>query len=661
MLLRGLRSIASLESKSKIFYRGLLERVPPRMRSYVPALVGLILLTVTVYGAYQISTPRNRIVGAVLSTAFLILVLGSSWLGYGPGILVCLLTCFGVPQLIPQTNRGFETSLLQFIAVSIISLLVSRIADIGRRHRAALTRAAEELEEKVRQRTAELSDVAKAFRQQAQLVDFSPDGILSIDVSGVIQFWSAGAEQMYGWSKQEAIGKIAHELLQTKFPEPLDVIKRKVADTGRWTGELKHNRRDGAQLHVLSRLALRRADGTEPEGILEINTDITERRKIEAQLRTTQRLESLGVLAGGVAHDFNNLLTGIVGNTSLALETMAESDPKCVLLEDALRAAERAADLTRQLLAYAGKGRYILQVVDLSSLVREISRLVNASIPKTVQLRLQLADGLPAVEADSGQLQQVIMNLIINGAEAIGSEGGTVLVKTAAQDIDEQYIGTLAAPGTHVRPGSYVMLEVHDTGCGMDEDTVSKIFEPFFTTKFTGRGLGLSAVLGIVQGHGGALKVYSTPGRGTTFKVLLPSVTAQAHTKEARPVVNIRGHGTVLVVDDEEIVRRTAVHTLKQYGYETVIAVNGAEAVELFRRDPKGFVAVLLDLTMPVMGGEETLRQLRVLNPGVRVVLSSGYNEEEAVQRFTGKGLAGFLQKPYTSTALAEKMHDLLE
>jgi two-component system, cell cycle sensor histidine kinase and response regulator CckA len=340
---------------------------------------------------------------------------------------------------------------------------------------------------------------------------------------------------------------------------------------------------------------------------------------------------------------------------------MAVSDPKYVLIEDALRAAERAADLTRQLLAYAGKGRYVLQIVNLSLLVRQISQLVSASVPKTVQVRLQLAEDLPAVQADPGQLQQVIMNLIINGAEAIGPEGGTVLVRTAAQEVDEQYLGTLAAAGTGLRPGSYVMLEVHDSGCGMSDETISKIFEPFFTTKFTGRGLGLSAVLGIVQGHGGALKVYSKLSQGTTFKVLLPSVSAQPETAQAQPAVDLTGHGTVLVVDDEEVVRKTAVHTLKQYGYEPVVACDGAEALDLFRRNPQRFVAVLLDLTMPVMSGEETLRQMRVLNPGIRVVLSSGYNEVEAIQRFTGKGLAGFIQKPYTAMALAKKMHEVVK
>jgi two-component system cell cycle sensor histidine kinase/response regulator CckA len=630
------------------------------VRSYMPAIAGLILITIPTYLVQQSPPPHNPLVGAVLVTGMLVLILGSAWLGYGPGLLICALLCFAVPQFVPQAKRAFQVHASQFLVLSFVSVLVSRVADVGRKHRAALSGTADALEEKVQQRTAELTEALKALGQQARFVELAHDAIMAMDMNGVIQFWSAGAERMYGWSKQEALGQISHDLLQTKFSQALDAIERQVRDEGHWEGELQHVRRDGTKVRVLSRWAFRPAADGEPPGILEINTDITEHRKIEEQLRNTQRLESIGVLAGGVAHDFNNLLTGMIGNTSLALDSMLPSDPKYVLIEDALRAAERASDLTRQLLAYAGKGRYVLQVIDLSALVRDISKLVTASIPKTVQLRLQLADDLPAVEADAGQLQQVVMNLIINGAEAIGPEGGTVLVQTGAQDIDELYIGTLSTAGQHLRAGSHVLLQVHDTGCGMDAETIGKIFEPFFTTKFTGRGLGLSAVQGIVQGHRGALKIYSKPGQGTTFKVLLPSAAAQPQTPVVRRVTNLAGNGRVLVVDDEDIVRRTAVHTLKQYGYDAIVANNGAEALELFKENPHGFAAILLDLTMPVMGGEETLRQMRTLHPGIRVVLSSGYNEVEAIQRFTGKGLAGFLQKPYTSVSLAQKLRDVL-
>jgi CheY-like chemotaxis protein len=264
------------------------------------------------------------------------------------------------------------------------------------------------------------------------------------------------------------------------------------------------------------------------------------------------------------------------------------------------------------------------------------------------------------VEADTGQLQQVIMNLVINGAEAIGPEGGTVLVRTGAQHVDESYMRTLLAETGQLHAGLYAMLEVHDTGCGMGPEILASMFDPFFTTKFTGRGLGLSAVQGIVRSHRGALKVYSTPGQGTTFKVLLPASAEPVSAPPRTAAVELGGHGTVLIVDDEDIVRRTAKNALDRYGYQTLVAADGNEALECFRRDPERIALVLLDLTMAGMSGEQTLRELQTLRPSVKVLLTSGFNEVEAVQRFAGKGLAGFIQKPYTSTALAEKVKQIL-
>jgi len=252
------------------------------------------------------------------------------------------------------------------------------------------------------------------------------------------------------------------------------------------------------------------------------------------------------------------------------------------------------------------------------------------------------------------------MNLVINGAEAIGPEGGSVLVRTGLQPVDEQYSLTLAGGGDRLDPGDYVCVEVHDTGCGMSQDTVAKIFDPFFTTKFAGRGLGLSAVLGIVRSHKGALKVYSRPGQGTTFKVLFPATARRPELHPAPPPADLTGRGTVLIVDDEEIVRRTAAHALQRYGYTTLAAEDGARAVEFFRARSGGIALVLLDLTMPVMGGEDALRELQRIDPAVKVLLTSGYNEVEAVQRFAGKGLAGFIQKPYTSADLARKVKEVL-
>jgi PAS domain S-box-containing protein len=624
----------------------------------------LAVVLLAVWLIFHFLGPRHLVVNAFLSLGLLLTILGAAWAGYGPGLLVCALAIFSVPRFAanPARPRNLSNQLLQFGLLGTICVLVSHISAGNRRREADLVRAAHDLEERVRQRTTEALEAAAAAGEQAQLLDLAHDAILSIDWDGTIRFWNRGAEQMYGWTRGEALGKISHDLLQTVFPGDRESLKRHLSESGYWEGELRHTTRAGDTLIVSSRWALSRGAAGEPLGFLEINTDITERRRIEEQLRHTQKLESLGVLAGGVAHDFNNLLTGILGNASLALDTTTSNHPNRVLLEEVIRAAEHAADLTRQLLAYAGKGRFILRSIDLSELVREIAGLVQTSIPKKVQLRLQLEDKLPVVEADPGQMQQIVMNLVINGAEAIGPEGGTVLVRTGVQPVDAPYAATMADPGALERlaPGDYVSLEVHDTGCGMTPETVARIFDPFFTTKFAGRGLGLSAVLGIVRSHKGALKVYSRPGQGTTFKVLFPAGAQASAAPPPQPALDLTGQGTILIVDDEEIVRHTARHTLRRYGYETLTAADGAEAVEIYRSRPGGISAVLLDLTMPVMGGEETLRQLQRLDPAVRVLLTSGYNEVEAVQRFAGKGLAGFIQKPYTSADLARKMKEVL-
>lgn len=394
----------------------------------------------------------------------------------------------------------------------------------------------------------------------------------------------------------------------------------------------------------------------------EIRDYLEERARNEARLREAEKLESVGLLAGGIAHDFNNILTGVLGNASLALGEVSPGSHLASRLAEVVKATERAAQLTKQLLAYAGKGRFVIQALDLSQQVREISSLVQTSIPHTVQVRLELAEGLPCIEADAAQIQQVIMNLVINGAEAI-PEGktGTVLITTSVQDVDDVYIQT-TVPGSDIKQGRYVTLEVHDTGIGIAPDVVGRIFDPFFTTKFSGRGLGLAAVRGIVQGHSGAMRVYSTPGQGTTFKLLFP-----ASDKEGRRILEkvseqsaLIGTGTVLVIDDEEIVRRTAQATLERFGYEVVVAEDGRKGLDTFRRLADRVDLVLLDMTMPVMTGEETFRELRKVRPDVRVILSSGYNEVEAIRHFTGKGLAGFVQKPYTSARLAEAVRSVL-
>jgi PAS domain S-box-containing protein len=404
------------------------------------------------------------------------------------------------------------------------------------------------------------------------------------------------------------------------------------------------------------------------DGLAVFGRDVTERKRVNERLQGTQRLESLGVLAGGIAHDFNNLLTGIIGNASLALEELP-SKPGRTWLQAVVAAGEQAAALTRQLLAYAGKGPFVTQPLDLSDLVRETSHLIQSSIPPNVQLILELAENLPAIEGDVAQLQQVIMNLVINGAEAIGGgRTGSVTVTTRLRQVDQSYIQQ-AFIADEISPGSHVVLEVTDTGCGMDEATISRIFEPFFTTKFAGRGLGLAAAIGIVRRHKGTFKVDSIPKLGSSFKILIPvgKALVPVATRERMDSVSLRnerspeGCETILVIDDEEVVRQAARATLQRLGYAVILAENGDQGVKRFRERREEISLVLTDLTMPGMPCEEVLEKLEAIRADVPVILSSGYSEREAMHRASGKALASFLQKPYSSRELAELVRDVLD
>jgi len=397
--------------------------------------------------------------------------------------------------------------------------------------------------------------------------------------------------------------------------------------------------------------------------------DLTAQRQAEAdrvalerQLFQAQKMESLGVLAGGIAHDFNNLLMGVLGHAGLALEQFSPLHPARRNLESIQKAGQRAADLTRQMLAYSGRGQFIVRQLDLTAQVSEMMHLLEVSIPKTVVLNLNLHKALPPITADASQVQQVIMNLVINAAESIGDVSGTITLSTGAQYLDADALESMLV-GQEARPGFYVMLEVTDTGCGMDADTLSRIFEPFFTTKFTGRGLGLSAIMGIVRGHHGALRVQSIPGKGTTFKVLFPAQTPviEALATHGLEPAACPGRETILVVDDDETVRAVARQALELRGFQVLEAHDGRVAVDLIRAHAEAIGLVLLDMTMPHMGGEAAFREMRALQPRLKVILSSGYNEAEAMERFREKGLMGFLQKPYGPKDLVSRIQTALE
>jgi PAS domain S-box-containing protein len=390
-----------------------------------------------------------------------------------------------------------------------------------------------------------------------------------------------------------------------------------------------------------------------PQWLDGVVMDVTDRQEMERRLLHTQKLESLGVLAGGIAHDFNNLLTVILGNLELSLGEPRDAARRDALGQ-ALDASRRAADLTRQMLAYSGRGQFILTRFDLSQAVRGNAELLRTSVAKNVRLELRLTEDLPPVEADTGQVQQVIMNLITNANEAIGHASGTVTLTTSAVECSAEYLSA-SRVSEKPAPGRFVCLEVRDTGAGMDQETKQRMFEPFFTTKFVGRGLGLSALLGIMRGHGGAILVDSEVGEGTVVRALFPAVrpdgtlpaNGDAAAEAEESPSPLRRSGAILVVDDEPQVRRMAAAMIARLGFESIVAEDGRAALTVLDERPDAVCCVLLDLTMPGMDGVTTFGEIRRRLAELPVILCSGYSEAEATNRFTGAGLAGFLQKPY--------------
>ncbi len=400
--------------------------------------------------------------------------------------------------------------------------------------------------------------------------------------------------------------------------------------------------------------------------IVGFSRDITASRAVEMAVRHTQKLESLGVLAGGIAHDFNNLLAAIMGNVELAIFGNRDAAEGRKYLEKAILASKRAADLCSQLLAYSGKGIVEFKKVDINAMINEMVSILRVSISKKTDFGITLSDKLPVIEADPSQIRQVIMNLVINASEALNGEEGRVRLSTGCgffvrEDLVTRWVSEV------VSEGDYVWIKVSDTGCGMDSETLAHLFDPFFTTKFTGRGLGLSAVLGIVRGHEGVIKVSSRPGEGSEFTVLLPvkGKNGELFQQEEAAPAELNSGGIVMVVDDEKEVRDVASGMLELCGFRTVKSHDGADALEklIHIRDDGGEspVFILLDLTMQHMDGPETFKKIRDIFPETRIILMSGYSEYDISRRFAEDGIAGFLQKPFGLEELRRKISEIMK
>ncbi len=484
------------------------------------------------------------------------------------------------------------------------------------------------------------------------LSEASFGGIIIHD-KGLILECNQGLSDMTGFSHGELIGMNGLNLIA---PDSLGLVVQNIQSGYDQRYEVEGVRKDGS-VYPLSIQGKNVTHKGRPVRVIEFR-DITERKRaeeerltLEKQLLYAQKLESLGVLAGGIAHDFNNILMAIMGNADLALMRINKESPAVDNLHKIEQAAARAADLAKQMLAYSGKGKFVVETIDLNRLLEDMLHMLEVSISKKAVLRLNPYHPLPSVEADATQIRQIVMNLVINASEAIGDRSGVIAITTGCMDCDNSYLKDVWLD-ENITEGLYVYLEIADTGCGMDKDTLAKLFDPFFTTKFTGRGLGMAAVLGIIRGHKGAIKVYSEPGKGTSFKILLPASSRPAELfNHGAHKDDWQGKGAVLLVDDEETVRGIGSEMLKELGFTPLTANDGREALEIFKNRPD-IVFVILDLTMPHMDGEQCFRELRRMNPDVKVIMSSGYNEQEVTQKFVGKGLAGFVQKPYKMSVL---------
>jgi PAS domain S-box-containing protein len=623
------------------------------LRAYLVALAYLI--AVVALSAVLLHTVGAR--SAPFCSLLLLIVLArAAWLGYGPGMLVCFLTIFVAESLLVP-NKPHPVPLVQFGFLIVILLLISRIAQRKRLTEATLRKTAENLEGRVTQRNLELTRKEERLREQGQLLDLAPVAILASDRQNVIRVWSRGAETMYGWSAEEAIGHVSYELLQTVFPIPLQELQEKLLESGTWEGKLTQTRRDGKPLRVMSRWAPHRDANGAAIGSLQVNSDVTERHRIEEQLHHSQKLETVGLLAGGVAHDFNNLLTVINGYAEMMLSDLPESSDLRDNLEEIRAAGGRAADLTRQLLAIGRKQLVQPAVLDVNDVIHDVQKMLGRLIGEDINLVTRLEPSLAHVVADAGQLQQILMNLAVNARDAM-PQGGTLLFETANAIFDESF----RANHSEIHVGPVVMLAVTDTGSGMTPEVRDRIFEPFFTTKpkGSGTGLGLSTVYGIVTQAGGWIWVYSEPGHGTAFKIYFPATNAEVADGTLESPTGLYGTETILLVEDQAEVGRLAETALRRYGYQVLIASNGDDAIAASKAYPGEIHLLLTDVVMPGMNGRALSDRVVALRPATRVLFMSGYTENAISNRGVLDPGVAYLQKPFTAESLAAKVSAVL-
>lgn len=522
------------------------------------------------------------------------------------------------------------------------------------------------LRRQVAKRTEDLAREKEALQLSEEhhrsILETAIDGIWLVDTGGRLLEVNEAYCRMSGYSEQELLPMNISDLEARETTEATAGHIRKVIAQGVDRFTSKHRRKDGTLFDVEISVQYRTVDGGQFVVFVQDITDRknaeVEKRSLEKQLQQTQKLESLGVLSGGIAHDFNNILAIIIGHCSLARLNPDGAEKSIPEIE---KAAERAAELCRQMLAYAGKTQFVQTQVAMNAVVDDIVNILKASIKQNVVINLYLAPEIPPVQGDASQLRQIVMNMVINAAEAIGEVQGVVNVslKTVEIRAEQQETDHL---GNRIDPGFYVSLEVADTGCGMDDETRQRIFEPFYTTKFTGRGLGMSAVLGIVTSHKGALQLISQPGHGTTFKVYLPVQPGETVQQEAKKIGRTPwlGKGTILLVEDEEQIRMLARTMLENLGFTVLTACNGREALEVYQQNIGEIMLVVTDMGMPVMDGYALVSELKRLNPDIPIIISSGFGEADVTSGIPTEAIAGLIGKPYNFSELREVLQGVV-
>ena len=511
----------------------------------------------------------------------------------------------------------------------------------------------------IRSDITERKRAEQQIREQAALLDQAQDAILVRDLDQNILFWSKGAEKIYGWTAEEAVGKNARELLFKGPSEHFDEAGRAVIQNGKWQGEIRQTRRDGAEIIVESRWTLVQDEKSQPNSILVINTDITEKKRMEAQFLRAQRMESIGTLAGGIAHDLNNVLSPILmAIDMLRLKTTDEPSKKWL---DVLRTnAERGGNMVRQVLSFARGVEGERVALQPKHLIKEIVKILRETLPKSIEIGFQIPGDLWIISADATQMHQVLMNLCVNARDAM-PEGGSISIKAENVFVDENY----ARMHLEAKPGRFIMITVADTGPGMSPEIQSRIFEPFFTTKemTKGTGLGLSTAMTIVKSHGGFINVYSELHKGSQFTLYLPAMeTPGAVDAVALQTDFPLGHGElILVVDDEESIREITRSTLETFGYEVLTAADGTEALAVYADKKNEIAVVLTDMVMPFMDGPATIRALQRMNPKVCIIAASGLGVGQRAGEGPLEGVSIFLNKPYTAEKLLNALAQVLK